>query len=163
MVYSFCLFVVELGGRHIQGDKYLFAGRIASLGDGFHDQIECFLIATQVGGKSTFIAHGRIEFSRAQHFLQMMENLDAGPEGIAETVEAERHDHEFLDINGIVSMLPAIDDIHHRRRQRCVHPCHPDSDTVAVGSSWLRPWRRPARRPGWHWLPSVPCWESHRV
>ncbi len=46
-----------------------------------------------------------------------MEHLDAAPQRIAEPVEPQRHDHEFLDIHRIVGMLAAIDDVHHRGRQ----------------------------------------------
>jgi hypothetical protein len=31
---------------------------------------------------------------------------------------ADRHDHEFLDVDRIVGMGAAVDDVHHRHRQR---------------------------------------------
>ena len=29
----------------------------------------------------------------------------------------DRHDHEFLDVDRVVGMLAAVDDVHHRNRQ----------------------------------------------
>ena len=37
--------------------------------------------------------------------------------GFADVLRADRHDHEFLDVDRVVGMLAAIDDVHHRHRQ----------------------------------------------
>ena len=47
----------------------------------------------------------------------MMEHLDPAPQRVAETREAERHDHEFLHVHGIVRVLSAVDDVHHGHGQ----------------------------------------------
>ena len=46
-----------------------------------------------------------------------MEHFRAHAHGIRHALGADRHDHEFLDVDRIVRMRAAIDDVHHRRRQ----------------------------------------------
>ena len=46
-----------------------------------------------------------------------MVDFRAPAQAFAEGRSAGRHDHEFLDIDGISSMGPAVEDIHHRDRQ----------------------------------------------
>ena len=50
--------------------------------------------------------------------LQGVENLRAHAQRLAEARRAHRHDHEFLEVDGIVGMHAAIDDVHHRHRQK---------------------------------------------
>ena len=49
---------------------------------------------------------------------QGMEHLGPHPDGIGAGGRAHRHDHEFLDVDGIVRMRAAVDDIHHRHGQQ---------------------------------------------
>ena len=56
-----------------------------------------------------------------------MEHFDAGPQGLVERIEAERDDHELLDVDRVVRVAAAVDDVHHRDRK----PVRPDSADVA--------------------------------
>ena len=55
--------------------------------------------------------------SLLQLFLQGVEHFGAHADGVADVVRADRHDHEFLNVDGVVSMFAAVDDVHHRHRQ----------------------------------------------
>ena len=46
-----------------------------------------------------------------------MENFRAPADRVGDVFGADGHDHEFLEVDGIVGMGAAIDDVHHRRRQ----------------------------------------------
>ena len=46
-----------------------------------------------------------------------MEHLGPHAQGVGEIVRAHGHDHEFLEIDGVVRVRPAVDDVHHRHRQ----------------------------------------------
>ena len=52
-----------------------------------------------------------------QALLQRMEDFRTAANRLQDAVRADRHDHEFLEIDRVVSMFAAIDDIHHRHRQ----------------------------------------------
>ena len=47
-----------------------------------------------------------------------MEDFRAGTQRLGEGSRAERHDHEFLEVDRIIRMHAAVDDIHHRHRQK---------------------------------------------
>jgi hypothetical protein len=48
----------------------------------------------------------------------MVEHFHTAPQGVAEALEAQRHDHEFLHVHRVVRVLSAVDDVHHRRGQQ---------------------------------------------
>ena len=52
-----------------------------------------------------------------QLLLQRLEHFDADAQALGEAWRADRHDHEFLEIDRIVGVHPAVDDVHHRHRQ----------------------------------------------
>ena len=56
-------------------------------------------------------------------FLERVENFRSHPHRLEQAVGPDRHHHEFLKIDGVVGVHPAIDDIHHRHRQdMCADP-----------------------------------------
>ena len=63
-----------------------------------------------------------------------MEDFRAHPHGLREACRADRHDHEFLEVDRIVGMRPAIDDVHHRHGEQG-RPLAPD---VSVERQILR-------------------------
>src|SRR5271156_372928 len=105
--------VVEFAGGGIERDGDLFAGFVAGGGDGFQDALESFFIRFQVGREAAFIAHGGGIAVFLQHGFQMVEDFDAPAQGFAEIGCADGHDHEFLDVYGIIGVGAAIDDVHH--------------------------------------------------
>ena len=46
------------------------------------------------------------------------EDLGAGPEGLGERLRADRHDHELLEVRGVLGVLAAVEDVEHRHGQR---------------------------------------------
>ena len=52
-----------------------------------------------------------------QDAAQVMINLGAPAQGLAEAGRADRHHHEFLKVGTAQRVLAAVHDIHHRRRQ----------------------------------------------
>ncbi len=52
-----------------------------------------------------------------QALLQRVEDLRAPAHRLAQRVGAVGDDHEFLEVDRVVGMLAAVDDVHHRHRQ----------------------------------------------
>ena len=46
-----------------------------------------------------------------------MENLGAPPQPFAKACGPHRHDHELLNIEGVIRVASTVDDVHHRDRQ----------------------------------------------
>jgi hypothetical protein len=47
-----------------------------------------------------------------------MEDLRAAPQRFRKALRADRHDHELLEIQRIVGVRAAVEDVHHRHRQQ---------------------------------------------
>jgi hypothetical protein len=53
-----------------------------------------------------------------QHRLERVEGLRAPAQRLGEGLRADRRDHELLDVDRIVGVRAAVDDVHHRHRQQ---------------------------------------------
>jgi hypothetical protein len=65
----------------------------------------------------TLVADGDREPVRLEHALEGVEHLGADPDGLGEAVGAGRCDHELLDVDVVVRVLPAVQDVHERHGQ----------------------------------------------
>ena len=110
--------VVEFARRRIERNRNLLAGLVSRGGDGFEYAVERFFVGFQVGREAAFVAHGGGVAVLFQHGFQMMEHFDAPAERFVKTGRAERHDHEFLHVHGVVGVRAAIQDVHHRHGKR---------------------------------------------
>ncbi len=90
---------------------------IACLLDRLEDHAERRLVRRQVRGEAALVADGGREAALVQDLLQAVEDLGAAAQRLAEARQARRHDHEFLDVEAVVGVRAAIDDVHHRHRQ----------------------------------------------
>ena len=93
-------------------------GFVAGLADGLDDHVERLGIALQIGGEAAFVADVRGELLGLEHLLEVVKHLAAAADGVAETLDAQRHDHELLHVDGVVGVRAAVDDVHHRGRQQ---------------------------------------------
>ena len=93
-------------------------GLVAGLVGRFQNEIDRRRVVRQIGREAAFVADGRVELLALEHALEVMKDFAAAAQRVAELVEAQRHDHEFLHVDAVVGMLAAVDDVHHRRRQQ---------------------------------------------
>ena len=107
----------QFAGSSIDGQPYLFTGFVAGFFDGFHNHLEGFFVAFQVGCKAPFIPYGRSQAFALQDFLQSLVDFRVDPQGFGEAVSPYGHDHEFLDVHVVVRMGTAVQDVHHGNRQ----------------------------------------------
>ena len=56
-----------------------------------------------------------------QVLFQSVENFRAPADRFLDRIRADRHNHEFLNVDRVVGMLAAVDDVHHRNRQSAGH------------------------------------------
>ena len=79
--------------------------------------MDSFFVAGQIRSKAAFVTDGSSQPLGFQETGQGMIDFGAPAQAFPEGRSACRHDHEFLDIDGIGSMSPAVEDIHHRDGQ----------------------------------------------
>ncbi len=108
--------LVELAGSAIQRQGHVGAQLIAGLLDRFGDGAEGVFVGRQVRCETAFVAHGSAQATGLEHRLEVMEDFGAHAQRIGKGLGADRLDHEFLDVDVVVGMLAAVDDVHHRHR-----------------------------------------------
>ena len=77
---------------------------------------EGLLVGFEVGRKAAFVADGGVVALGLENRLQVVEDLGGHPEPFPESLCAHGHDHEFLDVDVVVGVLAAVDDVGHRHR-----------------------------------------------
>lgn len=67
--------------------------------------------------KESSVSHGCLIPLFPQNALQGVERFDPKPQALGKSVRSRRYDHELLEIDVVVGVLAAVDDIHHRDRK----------------------------------------------
>ena len=107
----------KLGRRRIQGKGNVDTRTIAGTLNRGDNEIQSFGSMTKIWRKTALIANIGVLARVLQCGFQSLKNFSPHPQRIGKAAGAHRHDHKLLKINGIVSMRPTIDDVHHRHRQ----------------------------------------------
>ena len=107
----------QLGRGNVKCEKHVFARLVTGLDDRLHNDFQRFLVGLQVGCETAFVANVGVVSLALQHAFKGVENLCTHTERFLEAGCACRHDHEFLNINVVVGVGAAVDDVHHRQRQ----------------------------------------------
>ena len=76
--------------------------------------------------------------------LEVVEDLGDHADALGEALGSDGHDHEFLEVDLVVGVLAAVDDVGHRHGQ----DAGVGAADVAVERQPVRERRRPWRRPG---------------
>ena len=108
---------VDLARRRVEGDGDLFAGRVAGLLDGFDQHADGVFVGRQVGREPTLVADGRRQPPLVQQALEHVVGLRPPLQRLGVGRGAHRHEHELLQVDVVVGVHAAVDDVHHRDRQ----------------------------------------------
>jgi hypothetical protein len=71
-------------------------------------------------------------------------------------------DHKLLEIDGVVGVLSAVEDVHAGHRKVYTRSRRQGIGTRAASERSPRRARRPSKRRESHWLPVFPCLASRR-
>jgi hypothetical protein len=111
------LLVEELARRAVERERDVTARRVARLLDGLEDHGERGLVALEARREAAFVADGHREAALLEDRLEVVEHLGAHAQALAEARRAVRHDHELLDLEAVVGVGAAVEDVHERRRE----------------------------------------------
>ncbi len=85
--------------------------------DRLHHETERRVGRGEVRGEPALVADIGVVPGISELLAQRMKDLRPHADRLGHIRRADRHDHEFLDVDRVVGMHPAIDDVHHRHRQ----------------------------------------------
>jgi hypothetical protein len=109
--------LVELARRAVQADRDLLARRVAGTVDRLDDHLQRRLVARDAGREAALVADRGAHAAAVDDLLQRVEHLGAPAHRLAEARRAERDDHQLLQVEVVVGVRAAVDDVHHRHRQ----------------------------------------------
>ena len=89
------------------------AGALRRLEDG----LDRLAGRAEVGREPALVADGRRQAAVVQMRLQGMEGLGSDPQRLGEGLGSGRHDHELLQVDRVLRVDAAVDDVHHRDRE----------------------------------------------
>ena len=107
----------ELGRGDVEGEGDVGADLVPGLVDGGEDDLDGLLVALEVGGEPPFVADGGVVALGLEHGLEVVEHLGAAAEGLGEAFRPEGDDHELLDVDVVIRVRAAVEDVHERDGQ----------------------------------------------
>src|SRR5262245_18081289 len=85
--------------------------------DRLEDPLDRVLARREVGREPALVADGRGHPGLLEQLLQRVEDLDRDAQPLGERLRAARHDHELLEVERVVRVRAAVDDVQHRHRK----------------------------------------------
>ncbi len=155
--------VLQLAGRRVHRDRDVVAGRVAGRLDAVDEDPQRLLVGVQIRREAALVADRRGQPTIVQQLLQRVEDLGADAHRLGEGGGAAGDDHELLEVDAVVGVGAAVEDVHHRNRQHAAPPARRGGATAAGRRRPPRRGRWPATRRGSRWRRGATCWASRRA
>ena len=105
----------------IHSENNIFPWFISCGFDSINNESQSFFGRFQIRSKTAFITDIGVMTGRFEVFLQGVENFRTHADSFTNRRRADRHNHKFLEVNRVVSVLTAVNNVHHRHRQNVSH------------------------------------------
>ena len=115
----------------VQGDRDVLAGSVAGLLDGPQDDLDGRFVGRQRRREAAFVALSGGMAVVVEDRPEGLEDLGTGAQRLRERRRAHGHDHELLEVRGVLGVLAAVEDVEHRDRERAGRRRRPGSDRAA--------------------------------
>ena len=127
------------------------------------DEIERFAGRSQRRRKAALVADRGRKAGLVKRALQRVENLRPAAQRLGEGRSAGRKHHEFLEVDAVVRVNAAVEDVHLRQgKQVRIRAAEIAIERHSPAHS-PRPWRLRGSRRGSHWRRAGPCSRCRRA
>ncbi len=113
--------------------------------------------------KTALVSNRRAHAGLIDQFLERVENFGAVAHRFRECRRADRHDHDFLQIEIVICVRATVDHVHHRHRHLHRARCRPGNDTAANRIHRQQPSRLQATPRASRWLRVATCFRYRRA
>src|SRR4029077_20888172 len=117
--------LVKLAGCGIERDRDFLPRFVASLLDRFQNNFNSFNVRFERRSEAALIAHSSVVSTLLQNAFESVEHFYTPAQRLRKTLGADWHHHEFLEVDVIVGVRSAVEDVHHRGRQD-IGSCTPE-------------------------------------
>ena len=107
---------VEFRARRIQAEVDVVTRLETGLVYRLEDDLDRLFVRTQIRREATLVTHRGRKSAFAEYGFECVKDLGAVTDRLADRPRSHRQDHKLLQVDTVVSVLPTIDDIHHRHR-----------------------------------------------
>ena len=107
----------EFGRGAVEAEHHVAARFVPGLADGAHHEFERGVRRWDIRREAALVADVGIVTGLLQFAPQRVEDFGAAAQRFGEALGPHRKDHEFLEIDRVVGVHAAVDDVHHRHRQ----------------------------------------------
>ena len=109
--------LIELAGGGVERNGDFFSGLVAGLLNGFQHDFDGFDVRLHRRSEAAFVADRGVVAALLQHAFERMEDFHAPAQRLGKRGRADGHDHEFLEVDVVVGVRSAVEDVHHGRGQ----------------------------------------------
>ena len=117
----------ELARRGVECQHHVLARPVAGALERLHEEIEGGAVAREVRREAALVAHARGEPFLLQQPLERVEDLGGHAESGREVLGARGDQHELLEVEAVVGVGAAVQDVDHRHRHE------PAADAPEIG------------------------------
>ena len=109
--------MIHLGGGGVQRDVELLARPVTGVGDGLENDFDGLFGGLEVRSEPALVADSGREALALENLGEVVIDFSAHSQRVCPAARAVGHDHELLNVHGVVRVLAAVEDVHHRNRQ----------------------------------------------
>ena len=111
------LLVIELRRSWVHSKAEVLAKLKASSLNSLGKKLKWLLVGLKVWSKAALVTNAGVEALGLQSVLEGVVNLCAPAKSSGEVRSTNRHNHELLEVNVVVSVDATVEDVHHRNRK----------------------------------------------
>ena len=127
----------QLAGGRVETDRDVVTGAIAGRLDRGDQQLEWRLVRAQTGREATLVTDSSGQPALRERDFELVVDLGADLQRVSKRSGPYRRNHELLEVDRIVRVHPAVEDVHRR-----------DGEQVSVIAAEIPPQRLARRRGG---------------
>jgi len=98
----------EFGGGRIERETDFLARPVSGLLDGSHNECKGFVGSLQIWREAALVSDVGVVACILKCLLKNVEHLRAHSQSLTEGFGSNRHDHEFLEIDGLSACTPPL-------------------------------------------------------
>ncbi len=118
--FIFAVFI-KFRRSSINSQNNIFTWFVTSVFDGVYNKGQSFVSGLQIRSKTAFIANVCVLTGSFQVFLQSLENFGTHTDSFFNRICRNRHNHKFLNINRVICVFAAVQNVHHWNWQSASH------------------------------------------
>ncbi len=109
--------MIELAAGRVESQQYLVARHVAGALDRIEHEVEGLRIGFGIRREAAFVTDCRVQTALLKQCFERLEDLGAAAQRLAKARHTDGQNHELLQIDVVVGVGAAVENVHQRHRQ----------------------------------------------